>query len=89
MHLNPAFMDRFMLVRMDHPAAEAGRVMLRGIFPAIPAEIMEDMAAFASGVRKQCMENSSAHDVRDTSLIRWAELTIAFPPLPKQDISPA
>ena len=93
MRLNLAFMDRFMVVKMDYPAPDVECAMLSRMFPTIPAEIMEKMVDFANDVRKQFMGNSAAHDALDVTLstrtlIRWAELTIAFQPLAKQGISP-
>ena len=93
MRLNLAFMDRFMAVRMDYPKPEVERIMLTNRFPALPPEIVEKMVEFANDVRTQFMGNSAAHDALDVTLstrtlIRWAELTIAFQPLAKQGISP-
>jgi cobaltochelatase CobS len=51
------------------------------------------MVDLANDVRKNFMGNSTAHDALDVTLstrtlLRWAELTIAFQPLAKQGISP-
>lgn len=93
MRLNLAFMDRFMVVRMDYPKPEVERSLLTRMFPVIPADIIEKMVNFANDVRSQFMDNSSAHDALDVTLstrtlIRWAELTVAFQPLSRQGISP-
>ena len=93
MRLNLAFMDRFMVVKMDYLAQDVECAMLTRMFPTIPAEIIEKMVEFANDVRTQFMGNSTAHDALDVTLstrtlIRWAELTVAFQPLAKQGISP-
>ena len=93
MRQNIAFMDRFMVVEVGYPKAEVEVNLLQQKFPQIPADILGKMVDFANDVRKNFMGNSTSHDALEVTLstrtlIRWAELTMAFQPLSKQGISP-
>ena len=93
MRQNIAFMDRFIVVEVGYPKAEVEVNLLQQKFPQIPADILTKMVDFANDVRKNFMGNSTAHDALEVTLstrtlIRWAELTMAFQPLSKQGISP-
>ena len=93
MRQNIAFMDRFIVVEIGYPKAEVELDLLSRLFPSLPEEIATKMVDLANDVRKNFMGNSAAHDALDVTLstrtlLRWAELTIAFQPLSKQGISP-
>ena len=93
MRQNIAFMDRFIVVEVGYPKAEVEVNLLQQKFPQIPTDILTKMVDFANDVRKNFMGNSTAHDALEVTLstrtlIRWAELTMAFQPLSKQGISP-
>ena len=90
---NIAFMDRFIVVEVGYPKPEVECDLLARLFPSIPSDVCSKMVDFANDVRKSFMGNSSAHDALEVTLstrtlIRWAELTLAFQPLSKQGISP-
>ena len=93
MRQNIAFMDRFIVVEVGYPKTEVEVNLLQQKFPQIPTDILTKMVDFANDVRKNFMGNSTAHDALEVTLstrtlIRWAELTMAFQPLSKQGISP-
>jgi cobaltochelatase CobS len=93
MRQNIAFMDRFIVVEIGYPKPEVELDLLGRLFPSLPPEIATKMVDLANDVRKNFMGNSTAHDALDVTLstrtlLRWAELTIAFQPLAKQGISP-
>ena len=93
MRQNIAFMDRFIVVEVGYPKADVEVNLLQQKFPQIPVDILTKMVDFANDVRKNFMGNSTAHDALEVTLstrtlIRWAELTMAFQPLSKQGISP-
>ena len=93
MRQNIAFMDRFVVVEVGYPKPEVEVNLLQQKFPQIPTDILTKMVDFANDVRKNFMGNSTAHDALEVTLstrtlIRWAELTMAFQPLSKQGISP-
>ena len=93
MRQNVAFMDRFIVVEVGYPKTEVEVNLLQQKFPQIPTDILGKMVDFANDVRKNFMGNSTAHDALEVTLstrtlIRWAELTMAFQPLSKQGISP-
>ncbi len=93
MRQNIAFMDRFIVVEVGYPKTEEEVNLLQQKFPQIPADILTKMVDFANDVRKNFMGNSTAHDALEVTLstrtlIRWAELTLAFQPLSKLGISP-
>lgn len=93
MRQNIAFMDRFIVVEVGYPKTEVEVNLLQQKFPQIPVDILTKMVDFANDVRRNFMGNSSAHDALEVTLstrtlIRWAELTMAFQPLSKQGISP-
>ena len=93
MRQNIAFMDRFIVVEIGYPKPEVELDLLARLFPSLPSEIATRMVDLANDVRKNFMGNSTAHDALDVTLstrtlIRWAELTMAFQPLSKQGISP-
>jgi len=93
MRQNIAFMDRFIVVEVGYPKTEVEVNLLQQKFPQIPVDILTKMVDFANDVRKNFMGNSAAHDALEVTLstrtlIRWAELTMAFQPLSKQGISP-
>ena len=93
MRQNIAFMDRFIVVEIGYPKPEVELDLLARLFPSLPPEIATKMVDLANDVRKNFMGNSTAHDALDVTLstrtlLRWAELTIAFQPLAKQGISP-
>ena len=93
MRQNIAFMDRFIVVEIGYPKPEVELDLLARLFPSLPPELATKMVDLANDVRKNFMGNSTAHDALDVTLstrtlLRWAELTIAFQPLAKQGISP-
>ena len=93
MRQNIAFMDRFIVVEIGYPKPEVELDLLARLFPSLPSEIATKMVDLANDVRKNFMGNSTAHDALEVTLstrtlIRWAELTMAFQPLSKQGISP-
>ncbi len=93
LRMNLAMMDRFIVVEVKYPSPRIERDLLVRMFPALPAELLEKMVEFANDVRKQFMGNSSAHDALEVTLstrtlIRWANLILAFRPLARQGISP-
>ena len=93
MRQNIAFMDRFIVVEVGYPKTEVEVNLLQQKFPQIPVDILTKMVDFANDVRKHFMGNSATHDALEVTLstrtlIRWAELTMAFQPLSKQGISP-
>lgn len=93
MRQNIAFMDRFIVVEMDYPKPEVETDLLCRKFPSLPETIRSKMVDFANDVRRNFMGSSTAHDALEVTLstrtlMRWAELTIAFQPLAKQGISP-
>lgn len=90
---NLAFMDRFIVTEMDYPDRQVECALLARLFPVLPAEVTEKMVELAHDVRKNFMGASTAYDAMEVTLstrtlIRWAELTIAFQPLARQGISP-
>ena len=91
--MNLAMMDRFILLHTDYPAPDEECRLLDKIFPQLPDDVISKMVNFANDVRKQFMGNNGAFDALDVTLstrtlIRWAELTVAFQPLSNQGISP-
>ena len=93
MRQNIAFMDRFIVVEMNYPKPDVETDLLSRKFPSLPETIRSKMVDFANDVRRNFMGSSTAHDALEVTLstrtlMRWAELTIAFQPLAKQGISP-
>ncbi len=93
---NAAFLDRFILCKMEYPEESIEKKLLGKRYPQLPQNILDKMVDFANEVRRLFMGNSSminyTHSIEVTfstrSLLRWAELTERFQPLSRQGIQP-
>lgn len=90
---NMAFLDRFILCEVNYPTAEAETALMTRKFPALPAELCGKMVGYANEIRRLFVEgNGTGPQIEITfstrSLIRWAELTIRYQNLARQNISP-
>ena len=93
---NLAFADRFILVEMGYPKAEVEVRLLKQKFTALPDSLCETMVAYANEVRKLFMGDAVNDSLSNTievtfstrSLLRWADLTVRYLPLAKQNIQP-
>ena len=93
---NLAFADRFILVEMGYPKADVEVKLLKQKYSALPESLCETMVAFANEVRGLFMGEAANDSLRNTievtfstrSLLRWADLTVRYLPLAKQNIQP-
>jgi cobaltochelatase CobS len=93
---NLAFMDRFILCEITYPKPEAEELLLEKYAAQLPENIRKKMVECAGEVRRLFMgekentynSNSIEITFSTRTLIRWAELTLFYQPLSKQDIQP-
>lgn len=93
---NAAFLDRFILCKMEYPDAEVEKKLLQKRYPNMPTKVLTKMVDFANEVRRLFMGDTTMANYTNSievtfstrSLLRWAELTERFQPLSRQGIQP-
>jgi cobaltochelatase CobS len=87
-----AFMERFFLCEVSYPVPEAEEQLLEKTFPSLPNTLHRKMVEYANEVRRLFMGenslNSNSLEVTFSTrtLLRWADLTIRYQPLAKQNL---
>lgn len=93
---NAAFLDRFILCKMEYPKETVEKKLLQKRYPHLPAKVLEKMVDFANEVRRLFMGDTTVANYTNSievtfstrSLLRWAELAERFQPLSRQGIQP-
>lgn len=93
---NAAFLDRFILCKMEYPEETIEKKLLQKRYPNLPAKVLGKMVDFANEVRRLFMGDTTVANYTNSievtfstrSLLRWAELTERFQPLSRQGIQP-
>lgn len=93
---NAAFLDRFILCKMEYPEETVEKKLLQKRYPHLPAKVLGKMVDFANEVRRLFMGDTTVANYTNSievtfstrSLLRWAELTERFQPLSRQGIQP-